>query len=151
MLVYDEGPRSSWKLAVIEDLIRGGDGFVRRHTFAQVLDIPTDLSPNCILLKSPQVPLSQGLHHETVLNNNVPHSHRLDRDELQLLTPWGEFQNGRDASAPPRRMSDRLNLTFEPCYCLTQHVMRSYHKCMRTQVTWKVLYDRIAILKYICV
>ena len=29
MLVYDEGPRSSWKLAVIEDLIRGGDGLVR--------------------------------------------------------------------------------------------------------------------------
>ena len=29
VLVYDEGPRSSWKLAVIEDLIRGGDGFVR--------------------------------------------------------------------------------------------------------------------------
>ena len=29
VLVYDEGPRSSWKLAVIEDLIRGGDGLVR--------------------------------------------------------------------------------------------------------------------------
>ena len=48
-------------------------------------------------------------------------------------------------------VSNRLNLTFEPCYCLTQHVIRSYHKCMRAQVTWKVLYDRIAILKYICV
>ena len=28
-MVYDEGPRSSWKLAVIEDLLRGGDGLVR--------------------------------------------------------------------------------------------------------------------------
>ena len=30
-------------------------------------------------------------------------------------------------------MSSRLNLLFEPCYCLTQHVMRSCHKCMRTR------------------
>ena len=29
VLAYDEGPRSSWKLALIEDLIRGGDGLVR--------------------------------------------------------------------------------------------------------------------------
>ena len=50
-----------------------------------------------------------------------------------------------------RWVSNRLNLTFEPCYCSTQHVMRSYHKSMRAQVTWKVLYDRIAILKYVCV
>ena len=45
----------------------------------------------------------------------------------------GEFRDGQDASAPPRRMSSRLNLLFEPCYCLTQHVMRSCHKCMRTR------------------
>ena len=30
-------------------------------------------------------------------------------------------------------LSSRLNLLFEPCYCLTQHVMRSCHKCMRTR------------------
>ena len=29
MLVHNEGPRSTWKLAVIENLIRGGDGLVR--------------------------------------------------------------------------------------------------------------------------
>ena len=38
-----------------------------RHTFAQVLDILTDLSPNCIHLK---FPLSLGLHPEIVLSNN---------------------------------------------------------------------------------
>ena len=32
------------------------------------------------------------------------------------------------------------DLAFEPCYCLTEHVMQSCHKCMPAQVTWKVLY-----------
>ena len=52
-----------------------------------------------------------------------------------------------------KMMWNRLNLTFAPCYCLTQHVMRPCHKCMRKQVKWKVpvLYDRMAILKYSCV
>ena len=46
-------------------------------------------------------------------------------------------------------LSNTLNLTLEPCHCLTQHFMRSCHKCVRAQVTRKVLlYDRIAILKY---
>lgn len=29
VLVHNEGPRSSWKLAVVEEVIRGGDGLVR--------------------------------------------------------------------------------------------------------------------------
>ena len=29
MLVYDDGPRIQWRLAVVEDLIHGGDGLVR--------------------------------------------------------------------------------------------------------------------------
>ena len=29
VLVHDDGPRSTWKLAVVEDLIRGGDNLVR--------------------------------------------------------------------------------------------------------------------------
>ena len=60
-------------------------------------------------------------------------------------------QKWRTAAEGENCMSNRLNLTFEPCYCLTQHVMRSYNKCMRAQVTWKVLYDRIAIIEiYLC-
>ena len=33
------------------------------------------------------------------------------------------------------KLSSRLNLLFEPCYCLTQHVMRSCHKCMCTRLS----------------
>lgn len=29
MLVHDDGPRALWRLAVVEDLIHGGDGLVR--------------------------------------------------------------------------------------------------------------------------
>ena len=29
MLVHDDGPRVQWRLAVVEDLIHGGDGLVR--------------------------------------------------------------------------------------------------------------------------
>ena len=58
------------------------------------------------------------------------------------------FRTGEKHSRPSQRLSNRLNSTFEACYCLTQHVIRSCHKCMREYVKWKVLYDGIAILKY---
>ena len=57
----------------------------RRHTFAQVLDMLPDLSPNCIHLKIPQVTLFLGSQRETVLSNNLPQSDQLDRHELLLL------------------------------------------------------------------
>ena len=64
--------------------------------FAQVLGIPKNLSPNCIHLKLPQVPWSLAFYRKTVPSNNLPQSQLLDRD----------------ASARPRKMSNRLNLTL---------------------------------------
>ena len=86
VLVNNEGPRSTWKLAVIENLIRGDDGLSEQRTFAQVPGTPTDQSLNCTHLKS-QLPLSLGLHHMTVLNSNLLQLCQPDRDELRLLRP----------------------------------------------------------------
>ena len=67
MLVYNEGPRSSWKLAFIEDLIGGGDGLVRaahiRTSTGHINRPVSKLSP-LEVTTSPSVP--------TVASRNCP-------------------------------------------------------------------------------
>ena len=48
MLVHDETPKTAWKLAIVESLIKGVTGWFELQTFVQARVVQTDLSQNSI-------------------------------------------------------------------------------------------------------
>ena len=65
MLIHDEGPRINWRLAVIRDLIMGGDGLVR------AADIQTSTGrTNRLITKL--YPLKVTANTETEVSPNQP-------------------------------------------------------------------------------
>ena len=86
MLVHNEGPRSSWKLAVVEEVIRGGDGLVRAahirtstgYSKRPVNELyPLEITETTSFTR-PASPGCPEHYSTTVINQTL--------DELQLLT-----------------------------------------------------------------
>ena len=117
-MLYWSIPRSSWKLAVIEELIRGGDGLVRAahiRTSTRYTNRPVSKLYPLEVTASPCVPRIASQNYPKQQSTAVTST----RPRQAVATDaMGEFQNGRDASAfpppppPPPRMSNRLSLTL---------------------------------------
>ena len=143
VLVHKEGPRSTWKLAVIKKLIRGGDGLVRaahiRTSTGYTHRPVTKLYPLEITTTTgPRIASHDGSEQQPTAVVSTRPRRAATTEAMRRISEWT-----RRIRPHPRRMSNRLELNLELsrfCYCCNSvcHVVVAM-KCMRAQLTWQKL------------
>ena len=108
VLVHDEGPRSTWKLAVVEDLIEGGDGLVRAanirtstgRTNRPLSSTHTKLYPLEVCTNEATPPTEDDTSEKTIMVP-IPSQNRPRRAKaLEAMRKMADWARNTDSCAP---------------------------------------------------